>query len=54
MDPCPGKKAFHQKRGENRLQIAVHLSLRVADGEVVRTRRVTGKIHKTVETVVQR
>ena len=50
---CPGGKAVQDsKRGENRVQRAVQLSLRVADGEGVRKRRMTGKIKKIVETVV--
>ena len=50
MDPSPGGHAVQdQNRGDNRLQIAVQLSLRVKDGDRVRTHRVTGKIQKTVE-----
>ena len=50
MDPFPGEHEFQdQNMGDNQVQIAVQLSLRVTDGEGVRTRRVTGKIKKTVE-----
>ena len=48
--PCPGVKAVqYRKRGGDQVQI----SLRVADGGEVRTRRVTVNIQKTVETVVR-
>ena len=53
MDPCPGGQTVQdRKRGENRVKILVQLSLRVEDGEIFRAQRVTGKIQKTVETVV--
>ena len=49
VDACPGGQAVQeQKREENRVKILVQLSQRVADGEVVRTQRVTGMIQKTV------
>ena len=52
MDPCPGGQVVQYRNiGENWVQILVQLSLRGADGEGVRTRRVTGKTQKTVETV---
>ena len=52
MDACPGGQAVQEwKRGKKRLQRAVHLSLRVVDGEVVRTLRVTGKYIENSETV---
>ena len=52
--PCPGGQGVQDhKRGKNRVQIAVHISLRVVDGEGVRTQRMTGKIQKTVKMVVQ-
>ena len=54
MDPCLGKQAVQdQKRGENRMQRAVQLNQRVADGEEVGTWRVTGMIQETVGTVGQ-
>ena len=54
MDPCPGRQTVQdQKMGDNQVQRSVQLSLRVADGEEVRTLRVTEDIQKTVETVVQ-
>ena len=44
MDACPGGQAVqNRKRGENQVQIAVQLSIRVADGEKIGTRRLTGK-----------
>ena len=53
MDACTGGQAVQDlKRGENRVQIAVHLSQSVAYGEVLGTRRVMVMIQKTVETVV--
>ena len=54
MDACPGGQAVQdRKRGYNMVQRAVHIIQRVADGEGVGTRRMTGVIHKTVETVLQ-
>ena len=54
MDPCTGGQAVQdRKRGENWVQRAVQISLKVEGGEGVRTQRVTGKIQKTVETVVR-
>ena len=50
MDPCLGKQAIQdRKRGDNQVKRSVKISLRVTDGEGVRTRGVTGKIHKSVE-----
>ena len=50
MDPCPVRHAVQdKKRGANQVQIAVQFSLRVTDGEGIKTRGVTGKIQKTVE-----
>ena len=46
-----GQEVQDQKRGENRVQRAVQLSQRVADGEGAGTRRVAGMIQKTVEMV---
>ena len=54
VDPFPGGQAVqYQKRGENQVQIAVQLSIRLAYGEGVRTWRVTGKIQKIFEAVVR-
>ena len=50
VDPYPGgHSAQDHKRGDNQVHRVVQLILRVTDGEGVRTRRVTGKIQKTVE-----
>ena len=54
MGACPGgQEVQYRKRGENRMQRAVCISQRVADGEGVGTKRVTGMIQKTVELVGQ-
>ena len=43
MDACPDGQTFQdRKRGDNRVQRLVQLSLRVADGMGVGKRRVTG------------
>ena len=52
MNACTGEKAVQEwKRGDNQVQRVVQISQRVADGEGVRTRRVTGMIQKTIGTV---
>ena len=54
MDTWPGGQAVQdRKRGANRVKRAGQLSQRVADGEVVGKRMVTGMIQKTVEKMGQ-